>query len=316
MKQTNIPRRRFPSIFCFLIAFSTAETTVFSKSWYSRSQKSFKVWKRWDQAWVAAFCVLSLATSLPAFSLTERHVCQRTYFWNNNNNNDIVFFLRWRRSDGWLRFCYAGLATLFPHRFLEQNDVASFPAFLGTMYLFVFIGKFERKKVGFYENWKEAPVFIHMCNATGPFNDETVQRLVKFPMVWVLDFCFMLFQDFRCEITFEKGQGQDLPGFADEKITTFSSKIQEWFWRQRGRCGTSTPTLTKWMNLAHDFLHELGAWSTDSFGQRYVSSLEKGSFQTARDTAAFSPVVQFRLIEISWLGVLSDARVDGRPWRV
>ena len=39
-------------------------------------------------------------------------------------------------------------------------------------------------------SWDTVPVFIHMCNASGPFNDSTLEYLTKFPM-----------------ITIEKGQG-------------------------------------------------------------------------------------------------------------
>ena len=39
-------------------------------------------------------------------------------------------------------------------------------------------------------SWDTPPVFIHMCNATGPFNETSLQFIAKFPMV-----------------TIEKGQG-------------------------------------------------------------------------------------------------------------
>jgi hypothetical protein len=53
-------------------------------------------------------------------------------------------------------------------------------------------------------------VFIHGCKASGLFNEEELSLAAKFPL-----------------LTVEKGQGLDLPGYADDKMTEIAAQWKE-----------------------------------------------------------------------------------------
>lgn len=65
-------------------------------------------------------------------------------------------------------------------------------------------------------SWDTVPVFVHMCNASGPFSDATVNYLTRFPMV-----------------TVEKGQGLNSTNksyasqYAEEKILESLKRVKE-----------------------------------------------------------------------------------------
>ena len=65
-------------------------------------------------------------------------------------------------------------------------------------------------------SWDTVPVFVHMCNASGPFNDSTMDYLTRFPMV-----------------TVEKGQGLNATNepyasqYAEEKIMDALKRVKQ-----------------------------------------------------------------------------------------
>ena len=61
-------------------------------------------------------------------------------------------------------------------------------------------------------SWDTLPVYVHMCNRTGPFNDTSAKFLVKFPMV-----------------TIEKGQGEDThvpTPYAEDNILAVARQVK------------------------------------------------------------------------------------------
>lgn len=67
-------------------------------------------------------------------------------------------------------------------------------------------GKFGKLRF----SWDTVPVFYHSCNFSGPFSDAELDSIVKFPLV-----------------TVEKGQGLDLPGYAESKIVAELKRIKK-----------------------------------------------------------------------------------------
>lgn len=76
--------------------------------------------------------------------------------------------------------------------------------------LFLAISKYNALARKPYFSWDTVPVYNHMCNKSGPFNNEAVRVLAKFAMV-----------------TFEKGQGSDVSDCcAEDKIIAAAKQIK------------------------------------------------------------------------------------------